>query len=81
MTDHADTVREALTALQSIIQSGECFTETAAATWCEGVAALDALVAERDKLREAASWLLANRGHRGEQQAWKLLADALGDNE
>ena len=61
-------------------------------------AALDSLVAERDKanadwhrmrdlhadaltevkrLREAASWLIDNRGHRGEEQAWKLLADAL----
>jgi len=32
---------------------------------------------ELDRIRSAAEWLIANRGHRGEQQAWKLLADAL----
>ena len=32
---------------------------------------------ELARIRSAAEWLVANRGHRGEQQAWKLLADAL----
>ena len=49
-----DIVREALTALQSFIQCGENFTETVAATWCEGIAALDALVAERDEAQRIA---------------------------
>ena len=35
------------------------------------------LQAELAQIRNAAEWLIANRGHRGEQQAWKLLADAL----
>ena len=38
------------------------------------------LQAERDRLRSAAKWLVDNRGHRGEEQAWKLLADALGED-
>ena len=33
--------------------------------------------AELARIRSAAEWLIANRGQRGEQQAWKLLADAL----
>jgi hypothetical protein len=37
------------------------------------LAALDRL----EKVRSAAEWLIANRRHRGEAQAWKLLADAL----
>jgi hypothetical protein len=43
-------------------------------------AALSELVAlanQAEKVSDAASWLVANRGKRGEQQAWKLLADAL----
>ena len=92
MNANAEVVREALTHPQ--IESewpAEIDRDVA-------LAALDALVAERDKanadwhrmrdlhadaltevkrLREAASWLIDNRGHRGEEQAWKLLADAL----
>ena len=33
--------------------------------------------AELARIRSAAEWLIVNRGHRGEEQAWKLLADAL----
>lgn len=50
-----------------------------------GVLALDAALteaeAELDKIRDAAAWVLANRGHRGEQQAWNLLSDALAPME
>ena len=37
--------------------------------------------AELARIRNAAEWLIANRGHRGEQQAWKLLADALAKED
>jgi hypothetical protein len=41
------------------------------------LAALDRLEA----IRSAAEWLLANRGHRGEEQAWRLLAAALAKED
>jgi hypothetical protein len=78
MTDYnpdADTVREALACGLSDAD-GELHY---AFGWREpedvtaALAALDRMVAVRD----AAEWLLASRGHRGEQQAWRLLEAAL----
>ena len=35
--------------------------------------------AEVKRIKDAAQWLVDNRGHRGEEQAWKLLEKALTD--
>jgi hypothetical protein len=31
------------------------------------------------RVKEAAIWLIANRGKRGEEQAWRLLKQALNE--
>ena len=36
-------------------------------------------LAEVKQIKDAAQWLVDNRGHRGEEQAWKLLEKALTD--
>lgn len=89
MTDHADIVRThiaewagspglhgetaALAALDRLTER-VAYLVAEAHGWQPKLAAA---VEERDTIRNAAEWLLANRGHRGEQQAWKLLAEAL----
>ena len=35
--------------------------------------------AEVKRIKDAAQWLVNNRGHRGEEQAWRLLEKALTD--
>ena len=35
--------------------------------------------AEVKRIKDAAQWLIDNRGHRGEEQAWRLLEKALTD--
>jgi len=39
----------------------------------------EAAEAEVKRIKDAAQWLVNNRGHRGEEQAWKLLEKALTD--
>lgn len=56
MSEHADVIRTSLNAMQSFVQCQENFTETVAATWCEGVeavAALEAELAEAQRERDA----------------------------
>lgn len=53
MSDHAAKVKQTLGFLQSVILSGESFTETVAAEYCEAVDAVDALAAELAAARAA----------------------------
>ena len=46
----------------------------------EQVARAEAAEAEVKRIKDAARWLIDNRGHRGEEQAWKLLENALTDD-
>jgi len=39
----------------------------------------EAAEAEVKRIKDAAQWLIDNRGHRGEEQAWRLLEKALTD--
>ena len=48
---------------------------------CEHLTArAEAAEAEVKTIKDAAQWLIDNRGHRGEEQAWKLLENALTDD-
>ena len=89
MSDHADIVREALRlshrktdawdaayrALDALVaELADALHEAADMT-----AGQTAALAEVARIKDAAQWLIDNRGHRGEEQAWKLLEKALTD--